>query len=176
MSDTDEILMAIRDAFPVANAPSAEAVVADFVPGNRPVEAEELVHTLNRRPWTDVAPEFIDAHSDWMVYLSPRAFAYFLPAWLVYGLDYHRAGYAADWVVSFFAHPPASEEMSDVQARMINALDSTQKSTVIQWLIHLIAAYPDKDPGYLKQQGLAIEDAVYNLSLRPYDDDMIGYR
>ena len=171
----DEVLNAIHGAFPVANPPDAESVVDEFVPASRPLEAEELRRELGGRVWTDLGSEFIDTHADWLVYLTPRAFAYFVPAWLVYALDYYRAGYAADWIASFFAHPPASEPISDLQARMLAALDSQQKSAIIRWITYLCEAHADEDPGHLKQQGLSIEDAVYNLSLRPYDrlDGMI---
>ena len=171
----DETLRAIYAAFPAGNPPGPNGIVADFVPQSKPAEAAELIRELAGRPWTEVDSGFIETHGDWMVYLAPAAFAYFLPAWLVYGLAYDRAGYVADWTVSFFAHPPASEPMTDVQARMIDALDSHQKSAVIRWITYLIEAHPDADPGHLKKQGLDVEDAVYNLSLRQYDADGQSY-
>ncbi len=173
--DMSEVLDAIYASFPVGNPPRSDEVVAEFVPQAKPLEAVELFRELGGRPWNEVDSEFIEKHGDWLVYLAPQAFAYFLPAWLVYGLDYPRAGYVADWTVSFFAHPPASEPMSNVQSRMIDALDSLQKSAVIRWITYLIEAYPESDPGHLKKQGLDIEDAVYNLSLRPYDLDGQSY-
>jgi len=170
-----EELNAIYAAFPVSNPPRPDTIVAEFVPQSKPVEAAELSRELGGRPWNEVDSGFIETHGDWLVYLAPQAFAYFLPAWMVFGLDYHRAGYVADWTVSFFAHPPASEPMTHVQSRMIDALDSQQKSAVIRWITYLIKAYPESDPGHLKKQGLDIEDAVYNLSLRPYDQDGQSY-
>ena len=168
MNDLPDLIL---QAFPVAHPPDEAELLADFVQEDRPVEAEELRRELSGREWTVLDDEFLHTHSDWLVYLTPRAFAYFLPAWLIYGIDYHRAGYTADWIVSFFAYPPASEPISDLQARMLAALDTQQKSAVIHWITHLLKAYPDDDPGHLKHQGLSLEDAVHNLSLRPYDQD-----
>lgn len=160
------ILREILNAFPTANPPESEDIPAGFV---GQAESRELVLGLAGRSWTQVDSGYISNHGDWLVYLSPRAFAYFLPAWMALSLNYARAGYVADWTVSFFCHPPASEPMSNVQSRMIGALDSAQKSAVIRWITHMVQANPGSDVGKLRHQGLNVEDAVYNLSLRGYD-------
>ena len=161
-----EVVGAIRAAFPDANPPRAAELTPDDLGGYYPFEAEELRTSLAGKNWTELTREFIDTHSDWLRYLTPEAFRYYLPAWLLYSVDWMRTDYAAQWISNLLSGPPANEPIPDHYAGFFAIMNSDQRSVVLRWLIYLLSAYPDEDIGWLNQKGMSLEDVVYNWTAR----------
>jgi hypothetical protein len=162
-SSADAIVQAIREAFPVAGPPDPDALFRANLTLYRPFEAEELRHELAGKAWTDIDESFVDSQADWLAFLSPQAFRYYLPAWLVYGADYRAAGYAADFTAAYLAGPDPGRNMPRHQSEHLTALDDVQRGVVIRWLTYLVDSYPDEDPGWLRQKGLTVDDIRADL-------------
>ena len=155
----NRILRAISTAFPAGSLPSAEELTPVWLADSYPFEYQELQEQLAGTRWTDLPGEFIETHGDWLIWLTPKAFRYYVPAWLVYALDWENSGYAGQWISSVLAGP-----FSESDAQLVSALTPEQRSLVMIWLQYLVLANPNEDVGYLDQKGRSLQNvnAGYN--------------
>ncbi|MGA4645769.1 hypothetical protein [Limisphaera sp. 4302-co] len=77
----------IKEAFPNEPVPGPDEILnpdVSYIYG----EDEESKSTLARRKWTSLTLQEIFHIREWLALLSPRAFTYYAPAWMVcYVLD-----------------------------------------------------------------------------------------
>lgn len=88
MSTETQLVNEIEDAFPISPVPGPSEILYNEEPGytgSFPVdsELEEIKACFGNRSWRSITPQELGKIRHAIFYLSSRAFAYFLPAWMV---------------------------------------------------------------------------------------------
>jgi len=138
----------IEKAFPVTNLPrEGELFSPEFVISGV-FKAEELRWLLSCRSWKALPRSEIEQHPAWLIYLTPTAFVYYLPAWLTYTLDSMEVGFPAQFIVGYLVDPPLEFR---------NALSEVHRLTIRTWYDFLRLASPVEKipptPDYLLPRG-----------------------
>jgi hypothetical protein len=148
----ERLLRAIEKAFPDAHPPPEAELTMSSLARSRPFESVEILRFLRGKKWTELDRIEIETHSDWLVYLSPKAFGYYLPAWLTYSLDLDSAKYPADFVKGYLTNPAVD---------YLDVLSPLQRETIRAWYDWLRFAYREEyvppTPDYLLPPSCAPE-------------------
>jgi hypothetical protein len=101
----EEIRLAIHRSFAHSAPPDVADVLMPNLAETRPFEAAELTSLLLGKDWRSITGREIEEHPDWLVYLSPMAFGYYLPAWLLHALASPHS-YASQFVSAYVDELP----------------------------------------------------------------------
>ena len=122
-----------------------------FADAQRPAEAEIALHECSECAavraafapftWDRIPPEIIEEHYSALPLLSPAAFAYFLPAYLLYALDHFTpdARPSESTVYSLAPNEPESDYMAEWHRERLRPL-SAEQVEVLERFLDLVEA------------------------------------
>ena len=85
--------------------------------------------------WQDIPNDIIDYHYDSLPFLSPEAFQFFLPAYMIYGLNHKNSNVLTFTIYSLTAPDnPNYPEMMELFLSWIYQLTPEQKNAIVLFL------------------------------------------
>lgn len=120
----EQLRSQIVEAFKPAQQPKAEEISNE----RHCDECRGLAKALRNRKWYEVPPEIVDANHDKLPLLSPIAFRYFLPAYMLRSLD---APGGSTWQFTFYALTPKG---TDWLLPNVELLTKSQMEAIIAFL------------------------------------------
>ena len=107
-------------------------------------ECRQLSADLAGVEWTAMPNALIEDNPSGLSLLSPEAYAYFLPGYILYALDHFssRALPSEMTVYSLAYNEPANEEMADWQRERLKFITAEQLD-VLQRFLQLVEADPE---------------------------------
>ena len=104
-------------------------------------ECQQLSADLAGVEWTAMPDALIEGNPSGLSLLSPEAYAYFLPAYVLYALDHFTSeSLAAEMTVYGLAYnEPANEDMADWQRERLKFITAEQLD-VLQRFLQLVQA------------------------------------
>jgi len=96
----------VREAFP---SERYTGPITQHDPGPWTEEADEeqaLYETLNGTMWTEISSDFLKAHPDIYLRLTPRAYTAFIAAWLNYSLEHMEGENTVREFLVYTCSPP----------------------------------------------------------------------
>lgn len=83
MSETEHLANFVRYAFRDVPAPTRITTLSEFTDR----ESSLVSAAFREKHWTNLTPQFVQAHPDAIAFFSPEAFRYFLPGYLLLALQ-----------------------------------------------------------------------------------------
>jgi hypothetical protein len=107
-------------------------------------ECQQLSADLAGVEWTAMPDALIEDNPSGLALLSPEAYAYFLPGYILYALDHFSSqSLPAEMTVYSLAYnEPANEDMADWQRARLKFITGDQLA-VLQRFLQLVEADPD---------------------------------
>lgn len=145
----------IEKAFAHRAYPGDENLVAGVSPQSADDE-EEIARVMRGKHWKGLSVQFLRLHESGLYFLSPEAFRFYLPAYLIASIvDPNKADIIAENLFTAFAFP--AEDISPARikwwADRMNGFTEAEKQAIKSWLEYMI----DSEPGYLTRQDLSEE-------------------
>jgi len=127
----DPIVDRIKAAFAATAYPGDAAFSASLIN-----EEPDQFRYLRRRSWQDLQLERMPGLSDVLMWLSPEALRYYLPAFLIAAVTLPGIPGTGD-VIGFLAPPGRSEPLRSSFFHFVKGLTADQRSVVADCLRHL---------------------------------------
>ena len=107
-------------------------------------ECAELRSAFDSVRWESMPDALIEAHEISLPLLSPEAFAYFLPAYMLYALDHLTWRHSASEHTVYAVGPdkPANDDHADWHRTRFRAL-TPQQAAVVEDFLALVEKDPD---------------------------------
>lgn len=128
----------IRAAFEGAAIPDCDEVIG---PSAYDHEAQAMRRSLVGRHWLSLGGDDLLNHSDHLWLLTPKAFAYYLPAYLLAGIDYEAEHQAGPTIVSHLVPAEGAEGQTSFDALTVD-VTAQQARAVLSFLSYLWTRYP----------------------------------
>lgn len=147
-----EIIAAVSRAFWNVPYPGDDRLLAEDCCDSH--ELERLQSQGWNSHWTNVPEEVIEWHADSLPFLSPEAFRFYLPAFIIYSL---RTAESKAPVLPFLVYDlmNTAEGKRQCHQRRVALLSPEQTSAVLVFLIYVRDEL--KDPMSSREAGIAIE-------------------
>jgi hypothetical protein len=136
-----DIVAAVREAFADVHLPATTDIVT--ATSVRDPERDRVRRELDGRHWRDLDAASIASHPEALFLLAPRAWHFYLPAYLITALVAPRESdlAAASVVVSLTPDRPDPDSTTWVGER-VRLLSAEQRSALERWLDHLATSRP----------------------------------
>ena len=107
------------------------------------LEGSAINETFKGKSWQEIQPKHVSYLSDGLIYFKPKAFHYFLPAFLIGCIldDYADHGSTSGTILSCFVPPEKVD--SEFEARM--RIFTKDQFLVMRRFFHYLIAIGDKD-------------------------------
>lgn len=103
---------------------------------------KDLHKDFSGSSWQTLTASFFESHFGDLSLLSPEAFNYFLPAYLVYALQNYNASDVWEWTIYTLTPGKESENMSEWWRERLRPFTKEQMNVIYQYL-DLIRQDPD---------------------------------
>jgi len=129
-----ELVSIITEAFPVTPVPPADGLIEHYM-------GEEAARFLGGRQWCDVIEDLwtVNRDGETLISLSPTAFSYYLPAYLLATLEHQGSEWFVGFLLSALYPPewmgPAALEKWQRRMNMLNPLQRNAVRQVLEYLV-----------------------------------------
>jgi hypothetical protein len=143
-SEAEELRQQIETAFAEVEYPGDDRLVYD-TSGDH-LECNEVAAAFRGKHWKEIPLDTLRYHSSGIFFLTPEAYRFYLPAYLIAGsLHYDQADLIPDSVVSSIT-PPSDERNFDVYQRRMEGLTPPQRKALRSFLQFLKLHHAEDDP------------------------------
>jgi hypothetical protein len=136
------VIAAVREAFAEVRMPAA----SDIVPATaiHDPERERVQREFDGRHWRDLDASFVGSHAEALLLLAPRAWHFYLPAYLIAALVGPRESDlgAASVVVSLTRPEDVNPDATTWVGERVRLMSVEQRSALAGWLDHLATHRP----------------------------------
>jgi hypothetical protein len=139
----DKLRKHIEAAFAETNYPGDALLVYDN--SGHHLECNEVAAAFRGKHWKEISLEILRYHSAGIVFLTPEAYRFYLPAYLLAAvMHYNQADTIPDSVV-FSLIPPADANDFQAYQRRIEGFTPAQRQAIKYFLEYLKQTHPEDD-------------------------------
>ncbi len=142
---SEELQQRVKSAFALATYPGDDQLVV--VTGGAHLECEQIRAAFQGKRWQHLPLKFLRYHASSLSFLTPEAFRYYLPAFLLAALQSYKKADMVPFSLVFHLTPPAEGDPERSRFdQVVTGLTQEQKVVIATFLQYMLEEHAGDFP------------------------------